>query len=57
MAKTIREEPEKFWFYNNGITILAEDYDTERLKDDDKAVEKIILKNFLSLMVHKLLLH
>lgn len=46
MAKTIREEPEKFWFYNNGITILAEDYDTERLKDDDKAVEKIILKNF-----------
>lgn len=45
MAKTIREEPEKFWFYNNGITILAEDYDTGERKDD-KSPETIILKNF-----------
>lgn len=46
MAKTIREEPEKFWFYNNGITILAEDYDTDEAHKDDKTPETIILKNF-----------
>lgn len=46
MAKTIREEPEKFWFYNNGITILAEDYDTEEVEGTEKKIEKIILKNF-----------
>ena len=26
MTKTINEEPEKFWFYNNGITILADEF-------------------------------
>ena len=46
MAKTIREEPEKFWFYNNGITIIAEDYNTIRSTDSSKNVEKFILKNF-----------
>lgn len=46
MAKTIREEPEKFWFYNNGITIIAEDYNTVSFSDSDKRVDKFILKNF-----------
>lgn len=46
MAKTIREEPEKFWFYNNGITILAEDYDTEYVPGEGEKVERIILSNF-----------
>lgn len=46
MAKTIREEPEKFWFYNNGITIIAEDYNTVNSSDSSEQVEKFILKNF-----------
>lgn len=46
MANTIKTEPEKFWFYNNGITILAEDYDTETQESNNRKVEKIILKNF-----------
>lgn len=46
MAKTIREEPEKFWFYNNGITILAEDYDTESQGENQDKIEKVALKNF-----------
>lgn len=46
MAKTIREEPEKFWFYNNGITIIAEDYNTVNSLTSDGSVEKFILKNF-----------
>lgn len=29
MEYTIRNEPGKFWFFNNGITVVAEDYDTE----------------------------
>ena len=45
MAKTIREEPEKIWFYNNGITILAEDYDTERLKDD--TIQYFLISNLV----------
>lgn len=45
MAKTIREEPEKFWFYNNGITILAEDYNTQS-HDQNEKIERIVLKNF-----------
>ncbi len=44
MADTIRKEPEKFWFYNNGITIIADDYNTKYSKDEK--VEQIILKNF-----------
>ncbi len=46
MAKTIRQEPEKFWFYNNGITIIAEDYNTINSSDSNGSVEKFILKNF-----------
>ena len=44
MANTIRNEPAKFWFYNNGITIIAEGYNIDRDKDGN--VEKLILKNF-----------
>ena len=44
MANTIRNEPAKFWFYNNGITIIAEGYNINRDKDGN--VEKLILKNF-----------
>lgn len=44
MAKTIRTEPEKFWFYNNGITVIAEDYDAKSEGGD--TVERIILKEF-----------
>lgn len=44
MASTIRKEPEKFWFYNNGITVIAEDYDTKYKNDEE--VEKVILKEF-----------
>lgn len=45
MEDTIRTEPEKFWFYNNGITIIAEDFDTEKASDK-KTVDKITLKDF-----------
>jgi hypothetical protein len=44
MIKTIDEEPELFLFYNNGITILA-DYFNSREKDSNSK-EKIILKKF-----------
>lgn len=45
MAKTIKEEPAKFWFYNNGITIITEDYNIFS-KDKGGGIEKIVLKNF-----------
>ena len=44
MAKTIRTEPEKFWFYNNGITVIAEDYDAK--SEGDGEIDKIVLKEF-----------
>ncbi len=43
MEETIRKEPEKFWFYNNGITIIAEDYDAQSSGD---SVDRFTLKNF-----------
>lgn len=43
MKNTIRNNPEDFWFYNNGITILAEDFNS---KCSENSVEQIILKNF-----------
>ena len=46
MAETIRKEPEKFWFYNNGITVIAEDYDTIYDPNDSKKVEKLTLEEF-----------
>lgn len=44
MKETIKKEPEKFWFYNNGITIIAEDFNIQ--KSDSEKVDSIILKNF-----------
>lgn len=44
MANTIRKEPQNFWFYNNGITVIAEDYDTNH--EEGNIVERIILKDF-----------
>ena len=44
MAETIVDEPEKFWFYNNGITVIAEDIDTK--KNEEQKAETIILKDF-----------
>ena len=43
VSDTITKEPDKFWFYNNGITIVAEDYDAGA---DNSAKEKFVLKNF-----------
>ncbi len=42
MKKTIDNNPEKFWFYNNGITIIAEDYDAF----GKTPVDKFVIKNF-----------
>ena len=39
MSKTITENPENFWYYNNGITIIAKDI----IEKDDKSV---VLKGF-----------
>lgn len=44
MVETILNTPEKFWFYNNGITIIAEDFEIK--KDATSNVEKLVLKNF-----------
>jgi len=44
MERTIRDEPERFWFYNNGVTLLVEDYDAKRLPNN--TVDSIILKRF-----------
>lgn len=41
MSKTISECPENFWYYNNGITIIAKDID---FNSDDNS--QITLKNF-----------
>lgn len=38
MAKTVSEHPENFWYYNNGITIIADSVNCEG--------DKIHLKNF-----------
>lgn len=44
MKATIDHEPSRFWHYNNGITIIAEELDAQ--KDDDENVDLIKLKNF-----------
>ena len=41
ISKTVIECPENFWYYNNGITIIAEEI---IIKDDNP--NEIILKNF-----------
>lgn len=54
MKNTINNEPEQFWYYNNGITIVADDVDlraddgsniTGKI-DDGNRVDQIVLKNF-----------
>ena len=45
MISTIRNEPERFWFYNNGITILTEDYNVMDNNGDHKT-DKFSLSNF-----------
>lgn len=44
MKDTIDESPEKFWHYNNGITIIAEDVDI--VKDEQSGKDVIQLKHF-----------
>lgn len=50
MHKTINDQPERFWYYNNGITIIAEKLDfpgtNKQSPSKDKEVEKIQLTNF-----------
>lgn len=44
MKKTIEKSPEKFWYYNNGITIIAEGFETK--KNDQDIPNSIVLKHF-----------
>lgn len=44
MARTIDSEPERFWHYNNGITIIAEKIDL--VHNPDTGAESIQLTNF-----------
>lgn len=46
MKNTIDKEPEKFWYYNNGITIITEEFDANRKEDDEDVVDYIELNNF-----------
>lgn len=43
MCKTLDNEPQNFWFYNNGITIIAEEVD---LKKNEKGKDILSLTNF-----------
>lgn len=45
MMKTIKNEPERFWNYNNGITILCEELDAHRKKHNGD-VDLIEITNF-----------
>lgn len=45
MIKTINDEPERFWNYNNGITILCESLDAHREKNNGQ-VDLIEITNF-----------
>jgi len=44
MKNTIDKEPGRFWYYNNGITIIAEKFDI--LKDKSDGSDYVDLKNF-----------
>lgn len=52
MKQTIDNEPEKFWFYNNGITIIAEGFTADALslpkKESNltKKIDSVTLENF-----------
>lgn len=45
MLQTIKNEPERFWNYNNGITIICEELDAKR-KGRDGNVDLIQISNF-----------
>lgn len=45
MKQTIDKEPEKFWYYNNGITMIASEFDTESV-DKAKDGDTVILRKF-----------
>ena len=45
MMETIKKEPERFWNYNNGITILCEELDAHR-KGRTGSVDLIEISNF-----------
>lgn len=45
MMQTIKNEPERFWNYNNGITIICEELDAKR-KGRDGSVDLIQITNF-----------
>jgi len=42
MKKTVTTSPECFWYYNNGITIIAEEVETDKVED----ITSIHLKRF-----------
>lgn len=42
MCKTIEKEPEYFWYYNNGISIIAEEFDIK----EEAGIEYLFLTNF-----------
>lgn len=52
MKNTINKEPEKFWFYNNGITIIAEKFNAEVKNStlpgekNDEKIDSVTLENF-----------
>lgn len=45
MMETIDNEPERFWNYNNGITIICEELDADK-KEENGSVDLIKIKNF-----------
>lgn len=46
MKETIDKEPEKFWYYNNGITIIAKEFDAKGKKNDHSVVDYVELNKF-----------
>lgn len=46
MKETIDKEPEKFWYYNNGITIISKEFDAKGKKNDDSIVDYVELNKF-----------
>ncbi|KIL80160.1 AIPR family protein [Bacillus badius] len=54
MKQTIDHEPEKFWFYNNGITIIAEGFtadavplvNEENNEQSNKKIDSVTLQKF-----------
>lgn len=45
MAETLRQSPDLFWFYNNGITIIAEDITRKPVGSADRSIGVFACKN------------